>query len=744
MNKKSFLPVLVLVPALALAQQSSEELEAALATATGQERLDVLVKLTTVYREDDKSARSVELGQEALELLRSYPDRRWRLKVLNSLSRAHILLGEYETARRLSSQAGELARRLNDKSELAYSFRSIGQIHRSFNAYEKALDAYRRAIELYTEIDKNPELGDALNDVGVVHWFLGDYPAALEYFIEARKEYEEAGDLQRIAAILNNTGMIHRKLQQSSRALELYHEALGLRRQVGPKGALANVLNNIGNVHVDIGEPAQALEYLLEALNVGLIDRNGYANTLINVGVAYEHLGDLDQAIDYFRQAIDAKETLGDQVGVAQALNSVGGIERKRGDLTSALRTLQDSLSITQELDANEEIRSAQLELSNVYAEMGRYREALEAFKRFEEMKSEIFNQENSKNIAEMEARFESDRKEKEIEILRQQQAIDGLELKRQTIARRALYGGLVLLSLVVGLLYNRYRMRMRDVIERRRLEAERIRQEARETYVAELEAKKAEVETRNAEMERFVYTVSHDLKSPLVTIRGFLGLVEQEALTGDTDRMKADLARINAAAARMARLLDELLQLSRIGRVVNEWQEIELGALVDEVMEQLTSQITERGVDVVIAPDLPRISGDRVRLLEVLQNLIENAVKFSGDRLRPRVDVGSRLDGSETVIFVRDNGLGIDPRYHQQIFGLFKRLDTEIDGTGVGLALVKRIIEVHGGRIWVESEGAGRGSTFCFTLGSRADSPESDFSKLAPALADASEQAAI
>jgi signal transduction histidine kinase len=123
--------------------------------------------------------------------------------------------------------------------------------------------------------------------------------------------------------------------------------------------------------------------------------------------------------------------------------------------------------------------------------------------------------------------------------------------------------------------------------------------------------------------------------------------------------------------------------------------------------------------VQIEIQPDLPVVQGDRARLVEVMQNLIDNACSFMGDRSEPRITIGQRgtdWDG-KPIVFVRDNGIGIDPQYHEKVFGLFDKLDPRSPGTGIGLALVKRIVEVHGGRIWVESAGAGCGSTFCFTL---------------------------
>jgi PAS domain S-box-containing protein len=232
-----------------------------------------------------------------------------------------------------------------------------------------------------------------------------------------------------------------------------------------------------------------------------------------------------------------------------------------------------------------------------------------------------------------------------------------------------------------------------------------------------------ARLEAQNAELERFTYTISHDLKSPLITIQGFLGLLLQDVASGNVEQMRRDATFISDAVQKMEQLLNELLALSRIGRVVNPPRETPVGELVREALDMVAGQLQGQGVRVEIAPELlkahggPTVYGDRARLREVWQNLVDNAVKYMGDQPEPRVEIGMRCDGDEKVFYVRDNGIGIDPRHHDKVFGLFNKLDPQTEGTGVGLAIVKRIVEVHGGCVWVESEGAGQGSTFCFTL---------------------------
>jgi signal transduction histidine kinase len=193
--------------------------------------------------------------------------------------------------------------------------------------------------------------------------------------------------------------------------------------------------------------------------------------------------------------------------------------------------------------------------------------------------------------------------------------------------------------------------------------------------------------------------------------------MLEQDLINQNQDNIKDDMQRIKSATDKMTDLLNDLLELSRIGRHVNPPVKVSMLNIVEEAVELSSGILSERNVELQIPEKMPEVYVDKQRILEVWLNLIENAVKFTEKMQKPKIIIGFHQEDAKFIFSIQDNGIGIDKKYHHIIFGLFNKLDNKSQGTGIGLALVKRIAEVHGGEVWVDSEGVGKGAKFSFSV---------------------------
>jgi len=234
-----------------------------------------------------------------------------------------------------------------------------------------------------------------------------------------------------------------------------------------------------------------------------------------------------------------------------------------------------------------------------------------------------------------------------------------------------------------------------------------------------QLEQANEELERKNTELDQFTYVASHDLQEPLRKVTAFSGMLRQDLGNRVPERAEKDLGFIVDAARRMQKLVQDLLALSRSGRVAMKWEMVSLNHCVDQAIEMLAMRIKESRAEIII-DDLPQVWGDRTMLTQLYQNLLSNALKFTGEN-RPVIRFTAERIDRQLILGVRDNGIGVEPRYAEQIFVPFKRLHGrgEYEGTGIGLAICARTVERHGGTIWVESK-PGKGAHFKFTIGEK------------------------
>jgi light-regulated signal transduction histidine kinase (bacteriophytochrome) len=233
------------------------------------------------------------------------------------------------------------------------------------------------------------------------------------------------------------------------------------------------------------------------------------------------------------------------------------------------------------------------------------------------------------------------------------------------------------------------------------------------------LERKALQLERSNEELDDFTHVVSHDLKEPLRGIEAFSGFLREDYADTLDEIGRRYLDVLQHSAVRMRDLIDDLLEMSRIGRAAPQGTPVPMDSMMQELRESLAYAISVGGVEMRVQANLPTVICDRVRILQVFENLVSNAVKYNDKKQGAVIEIICEERGDEFVFCVRDNGPGIAPQFQDKIFRIFQRLvrRDEQEGTGVGLALCKKIVEGRGGRIWVESEGDGQGSAFFFTI---------------------------
>jgi signal transduction histidine kinase len=221
------------------------------------------------------------------------------------------------------------------------------------------------------------------------------------------------------------------------------------------------------------------------------------------------------------------------------------------------------------------------------------------------------------------------------------------------------------------------------------------------------------EVRLRTQELESVIYTISHDLKSPVVSMQGMASILMEDYADRLDEKGRHYIRRVIDNANYMEQMILDLLTLSRVGRAQKEPEPVEIRSVLERIIDVHRERFSEEGIEMVIHPTLPSFQFDRAQITEIFQNLITNAAKFMGDQSQPRIEIGGNESGEWVEFYVKDNGVGIDPEYHEKVFVIFQRLkDVKVEGTGVGLTIVKKVVDLARGKIWIESR-KGEGATF-------------------------------
>lgn len=526
---KKYLIIISLSVQFILQANNPDSLKLKLDQSAGKDRINVLIELMeTLVR--DKPEHSLAYGKEALGLLKSHPAKKTEVKVLFFMGWAYGMMNKPDSAKILADLTGKIskeieftkgivlelflraricrneglyddalnllneARRINyDEDDLEYKIKilnELGSVYRRISQLDKSLEHHEQALNLLSNYNDEDELTTTYVYLGIINDIKGNYDRALSYHQQALELNKKQNDLRGIAGSIHNIGILYQKLEKYPQALDYYSRALKYWEKLNSQSGLASTYNSLGGVNELTNNPTEALKYYKLALEIW--EKSGSKNSISiavhNIGSVYAELGNYEEAIKYLQQAIEIREELGDIGGVGGSWIILATVYNKQGKYDLAISTAKKGLELAKQSGAWSSIRHAHFILSEIYESSGMFKESLAEYKEYKSIHDSIFNSENQKALAELQEKYNSEDQKKEIELLKKENEINYLY-------RILLIGGLVLVIFILILLFNRYRLKLKENETQQKLHQIEIESYNLKTEAAESKAAIIQVE---------------------------------------------------------------------------------------------------------------------------------------------------------------------------------------------------------------------------------------------------------
>lgn len=449
----------------AAAEETVAYLEKKLETASGKEKIELLNQLAN-KNVSFSPQKSIDFGNRALELARESGDRNQEAKALGNMGTAYRVLDKYPEAVEYHKRALLIFEELGDRKSIAMQLRHRAIDYWSMSNYSKALADLERALILFEELDIKIGIASSLNIIGVINDDLTNLDTALEYYLRAMKIYEEIDDKTGIALSLGNVGVIYRKLQRFDKALEFQKKALAINEARGDKEGIARDLTNIGVALESKEQYREALDYYLRSLKIKreLGNKRNIFPSLGNIANTYTFLGEYDKAAEYYMESLKINEESGHKRGIALCLSDLGNFYLTQHKYSEAMTHFNRALVIAKEIAENSVLNDVYFYMAGLYTEKGDYKQALEYLKLYSAVHDEIVNKASNDKIAELQTIYETEKKEKEIDLLeknnqllKKNSEIQDLRVGRERFKANAFIAGLILVFIIAALLFKKY-----------------------------------------------------------------------------------------------------------------------------------------------------------------------------------------------------------------------------------------------------------------------------------------------
>ena len=674
------------------------------------------------------STNNVDSLELVLEHQLGQDDQRAALLTYRALGDAYFHLDDHEKAIRSCKKALKISEALEDTEEIAKDLGIIGNILRNRSQYEEGFQYFFRLLELNKKINNKTGYANTLSRVAAIYQQIGDYEKAYDFQMKSLEIFEETNDTANAAVSLYRIGSIFYYQKNFELAEEHYKKSLKAAEQVNNERLIYSCYGGLGSVYGAINEDEAYFEYTERSLELAkkMNHKSGIAYALANMGSFYIKINDYKEAERYIQASFEMKKGLNDKWGVVGDLKMFSNLERDRKDYKKSLNYLEEALELAKELGSKSRIMELYNAMSEVEALSGNYDMAYKHLTKGVAMKDSILSESTLKEMKKRNSRYEIQKRESEITLLKKEKEIASLNTY-------IFIGAAVCLLLLSLLFFSRYRVQRKSNIlleeknkeiflQNEKLEEANERQMATNALLEEksvqIHLQNKKLEESNEDLKNFAYVASHDLKEPLRMISSYTTLLKKRYSSLFDENATEFFEYVTDGVRRMEIMLDDLLSYSRVNSTEQPKKAINTLHILQIVEVNLRNKIeTASGELRFNEEQFPIIQSNRTHMTQLFQNLVSNGFKFQGEN-KPIVTVSCHSTEKEYVFSVKDNGIGISAENKEKIFEMFRRLHTrdEYEGTGIGLATCKKIVERHNGQIWVESE-PGQGCTFFFTI---------------------------
>jgi len=661
--------------------------------------------------------KSVEYAIRALKMAEKNNDSDLVKMPLDMLGTAFFYQDNYKKSIEYYQRLLKIYKTNKDDISAAETLRKIGLSYYHWSNYIVAKKFYDEALDIFKEHQYFEGVSRTLRGISAIQGHWGEYDDALTSVQEALKFCEEIGDSKGVANCYNTIGTLYQDIGDYSNALKYFTQSLKTFEEVGSLYDIVNMNLHVGDIYLHRDEYDKALEYYIKAQTIGdeIDNKKLESITLSNIGEAYYAKGEYQTALEYQLLSLKMKIEIGDKKRLAITYIELGKIYHKLGDDDKSINYLKKGLGIARDINFMHQISKGYEGLSLVYYDMGYYKKSLDYYRFYVEIQRKIHSVEKNKAIAELQAKYQLEKKEKENERLRHSEQLHKAQINYQWFGI-----GLSLFVLVTALVFiiiyrSRYQQNKKLNIQ---LSLKNKEIDDQRNNVQKLNAELKEV---NSTKDKFFSIVAHDLRTPfnsLIVLTGLL--IEEYDLFTETER-KEFIQQIKESSENTFSLLQNLLDWSRsqTGKQEINKEVLDLKSLVSKTIKLLKTNAENKKINVI--DNIQRGTTafvDKNMISTVLLNLISNAIKFTPEN--GEVEVSLVQEKKKIEIMVSDTGVGIPNANLDKLFTIDHKIQTKgtanEKGTGLGLILCKEFVEKNGGKIWVNSK-EGKGTQFHFTL---------------------------